>query len=534
MLTNALGRRLRRCALWTLWGVSVLLLLEGVTRAFFGFSGQDIEIWRNFTPTRTARVTISDPVLGWRLLPSVARNVHTSEFQLVYRTNSHGLRERELRDDGRLRVLFLGDSQTFGEGVEIGQRFSDLVGRELQLDTVNAGVPGWGVHQMVDWFTLEGFRLRPDLVVCAPIEGDFERALHPVGGSGPPHVIRSPDEHEFVPPRYRAFVARWDERLRVSYLYAFASARFKIALLARRLEQRDRHVWDTLYRQAQGVEGDAPVPAAARPEGAEGGAPVTGQAFDEQLDSPRARRLRARSAELLARLRESARAARAELLLASIDDHPLPWLENLARRQGVAYLDASPALRGQVGVRHRIDPHYTAKGHALLAQALVAGLAPLAAAGRRSPGPDEAGRLWLEREAQRLRAGTTWRELPSDGFRAAWEALDVPTQLASSERRVARVRVTNVGSTRWTPGGDRYCPVRLGHRWLVAGAGEWKAHAVELPGVVRPGASVELSDTLEAPVAAGQYQVEFDLACTGRTWFGPRGSATLRVPVRVQ
>ena len=529
--------RLRPWLLRALWLLLVLLLLEGTTRAFFRLSGHDIDVWRHFTPTRLPRLMVTDPVLGWRLLPGVARNVLTSEFQLIYRTNRHGLREVEVEPDGRARLLFLGDSQTFGEGVEVGRRFSDLVGQRLGVFSINAGVPGWGLHQMVDWFVLDGHGLRPDFVVCAPIEGDLARALFPVGGaSGPPQLVVDPDEHEFVPARLRPAFAKADRVLRHSYLYAFFGAQAKIALLRRRLEARDRRVWAQVYAKGERGERQGKTPPRAGPEGAEGGVPVRGLERAADVSDPREALMRATSARLLLRLRDSVTLSGAQFVLAPIDDHPLPWLERFAADNGIAYVDASPALRGQTGVRHRIDPHYTAKGHALLADALAAGLRARLDLARRSPGPNDDARRRLLAEAARLRAGTP-RELEAEGYRAGWTALDVPGELERGQRREVQVRVRNVSPATWPAGRGQVGMVRLGHRWRDASGrvtDDYGDRRADLPAALAPGAQADLRVTVEAPDAAGAYVLEFDLVCEGQAWFGPRGSETLALPVRVR
>jgi hypothetical protein len=519
--------------------VSLALLLEGTTRAFFFATGRDIEVWRHFTPTRLPRLAVSDPLLGWRLLPGVARNVLTSEFQLVYRTNRHGLREVEIAPAGRATLMFLGDSQTFGEGVEIGQRFSDIVGQRLGVFSINAGVPGWGLHQMVDWFVLEGHRLRPDFVACTPIEGDLERALFPVGGGpGAPQVLIDPEEYASVPESLQRLARRADRLLRHSYLYAFFGARVRIALLRQRLAERDRRVWAQL-RSAGAPGAPAGDPAALAPfEGAEGAAPVSGSVPAEDLSDPRQRLVRATTARLLLRLRDAVRDSGAQLVLAPIDDHPLPWLERIAAENAVPYLDASTALRGHTGVRHEIDPHYTAKGHALLAETLATGLAERLDLARRSPGPSAAGRAALAAEGARLRRRVEPRGgLPPDAFRAAWEAPSAALALRPGEGRTLVVRVRNASPVEWPAGVGALGVVRLGHRWDPSAAGSPAAFGTrraELPAALAPGDAAEIAVDVRAPEAPGDYHLQFDLVCEGQAWFGTRGSPTLALPVRVR
>jgi len=70
-------------------------------------------------------------------------------------TNSRGFRGREIaprKTPSRFRMLFLGDSVTFGVGVEDDEVFTELVAAESgdggrAIEVVNLGVPGYNLHQ---------------------------------------------------------------------------------------------------------------------------------------------------------------------------------------------------------------------------------------------------------------------------------------------------------------------------------------------------------------------------------------------------
>lgn len=108
------------------------------------------------------------------LVPGASFREKTGEWDIRIRINSHGLRDREIpyeKTSGAYRILVLGDSQTFGQGVEAEETYAKVLERELArqsgrpVETVNTGVPGTGtVHQL--WFLEEqGWRYRPDAVV---------------------------------------------------------------------------------------------------------------------------------------------------------------------------------------------------------------------------------------------------------------------------------------------------------------------------------------------------------------------------------
>ncbi|WP_243312794.1 GDSL-type esterase/lipase family protein [Fundidesulfovibrio agrisoli] len=91
-------------------------------------------------------------------------------------TNSQGLRAtRELAPagSGAVRVLCLGDSFTFGVGVNDSEAYpaqleamlrAKYPGREIEV--VNAGMPFFDVVDELDYWEQKGRALKPDLVIC--------------------------------------------------------------------------------------------------------------------------------------------------------------------------------------------------------------------------------------------------------------------------------------------------------------------------------------------------------------------------------
>lgn len=93
--------------------------------------------------------------------------------------NSQGFRgpEYDLSDTNALRVLLLGDSFTFGYGVNQEETFAGLLEKKLNAAGIrsfvfNAGVTGWGTAQQFlyaqDHFEL----LKPDIIVVTFCEND--------------------------------------------------------------------------------------------------------------------------------------------------------------------------------------------------------------------------------------------------------------------------------------------------------------------------------------------------------------------------
>lgn len=92
-----------------------------------------------------------------------------------------------------------------------------------------------------------------------------------------------------------------------------------------------------------------------------------------------------------------------------------------------------------------------------------------------------------------------------------------------------RARVTNRGSESWGTARAGTGQVRLGVQ-LLDGDGRVRQRdyqRVDIPGDVRPGASVALAFSCSAPETAGEYMFKFDLVAEGITWFETAGSPVL-------
>ncbi|MFZ5475456.1 MAG: SGNH/GDSL hydrolase family protein [Myxococcota bacterium] len=75
-------------------------------------------------------------------------------------------------------VLCLGDSTTFGWGVEEGEAWPARLAVHLGRDVVNGGVPGYSTFQGLATID-HALTLRPEVVVLAYLVRDAERAIAP-------------------------------------------------------------------------------------------------------------------------------------------------------------------------------------------------------------------------------------------------------------------------------------------------------------------------------------------------------------------
>jgi hypothetical protein len=105
-----------------------------------------------------------DELLGWRHRPGAVALFKNA----VVRINDAGLRDDELPGERpqEWRLLFLGDSQMFGDGVTAEDTFVDrLQHQHRSLQAINAGVIGYGTDQEVLYFERDGRQYSPNVTV---------------------------------------------------------------------------------------------------------------------------------------------------------------------------------------------------------------------------------------------------------------------------------------------------------------------------------------------------------------------------------
>lgn len=91
------------------------------------------------------------------LIPNITEIYDTSEFNTTAKISSIGIRNQEIstqKPKKTLRILVLGDSFTFGWGVEQGESWPKLLEKSIKLkdkniEIVNTGVPGAGLDDEI-------------------------------------------------------------------------------------------------------------------------------------------------------------------------------------------------------------------------------------------------------------------------------------------------------------------------------------------------------------------------------------------------
>lgn len=170
--------------------VNMLLSLLGTFLPIFIL---DLSL-RPFVASKNQKTTIymRDSELGWRLRPN-SEDLWDGE---VVKINGKGLRGPELdyaKPANVVRVLYLGDSVTFGDGLKsYEQTFPYLIEAILErrstvpIETINAGVSGYSPWQEYIYLSREGIKYSPDLVVVSFVLNDVTEkfGLIRFGGSG--------------------------------------------------------------------------------------------------------------------------------------------------------------------------------------------------------------------------------------------------------------------------------------------------------------------------------------------------------------
>jgi SAM-dependent methyltransferase len=123
--------------------------------------------------------------------------------------------------------------------------------------------------------------------------------------------------------------------------------------------------------------------------------------------------------------------------------------------------------------------------------------------------------------------------MPEEAYRASLLVSGMPRLVAPETQVTLQVEVTNASLFDWAQ--RDYGVLGVGNHWRDA-AGRMLTRddgRARLPPRLRAGETCRLPLTITAPAAAGEYQLEIDVAHEGVLWFEDRGSEVVRLTVGV-
>ncbi len=141
--------------------------------------------------------------------------------------------------------------------------------------------------------------------------------------------------------------------------------------------------------------------------------------------------------------------------------------------------------------------------------------------------------LYVTTESPRVPA-----PLPESSFRARIEVPNPPQTVRANQPATIQVIIKNESDVNWPARERLFGPyqVGLGNLWLDA-AGRTVTRDdgfTALRQDLKPTEERELALTVRAPRVAGEYLLDIDMVQQGVSWFGHKGSKTLRIPVKVE
>ena len=153
----------------------VLVLLSFIISSILALVFLEVLVRVNYPITTLYRYS---PGPDYVMEPNRTVKFVKDEFRTEIRTNSYGLRDDEPASVNDERILLLGDSFTFGHGVEhletFGYILEDSLSRSLQqdVDIINAGHNGYDTRRELAYLKEHGLKFRPSMIMVGFVIND--------------------------------------------------------------------------------------------------------------------------------------------------------------------------------------------------------------------------------------------------------------------------------------------------------------------------------------------------------------------------
>lgn len=130
----------------------------------------------------------ANPRAGYVLNPGFNGSIKREEFTQYFRVNDKSFRGKDYspKNPGTYRILLLGDSYAFGFGVKENETFGAYLEQCLshktnnKVEVLNAGVPGYGTVDQLNFLKLCGEEIKPDMIIVQFLSvNDFEENRDP-------------------------------------------------------------------------------------------------------------------------------------------------------------------------------------------------------------------------------------------------------------------------------------------------------------------------------------------------------------------
>ena len=150
-------------------------MLEIITRLFFPLQVKIIKA-NKYVESERGKFARYDPVLGWDGLEGAEDDFEWVDARHHVRHNKYGYRGKEygFERTGKKRLLFLGDSYTWGFGAEVEEIFTTLIEVKTggAVEALNMGVSGYSTDQELLLWKNKGRLWKPDhvIVMLLPIQ----------------------------------------------------------------------------------------------------------------------------------------------------------------------------------------------------------------------------------------------------------------------------------------------------------------------------------------------------------------------------
>lgn len=327
-------------------------------------------------------IGVLDKDLGWALKPNSQAWRVTSEYEVLYSINSKGIRDKEIlpvNSSDVFRILALGESTVFGQCINYGERFSEIIESSLKnVEVINMGIWSFGADQASLQLERDGFQFSPRLIILFAIKDLFDRCKQSVRmGSYKPRFVLDDAKNSLVlldpgPIRKRIKLYRILSQKQVndkqdkeniikalitkSSLYTLLSYNKRIDEARKRLEKVDREVLENIDKEVQDnvrfkLRKDKEIKCNAM--------------YSEQ-DFHRLIFL------LLKKYKDVADAHSVNFMLAYIDtdkEYFTNYIQGPCNELGIDCFDASGILSQASRIKSlkfKIDPHYNAFAHLII------------------------------------------------------------------------------------------------------------------------------------------------------------------------